>query len=74
MEAAATRHADKISVKRQSKGPQRYAYTEAMGRIAKLLGVPSGIVERMVSTPASQMFWLNGANFVSMGAVINDGK
>jgi hypothetical protein len=45
-----------------------------MGRIAKLLGVPSGIVERMVSTPASQMFWLNGANFVSMGAVINDGK
>jgi hypothetical protein len=48
--------------------------TEAMGRIAKLLGVPSGIVERMVSTPASQMFWLNGANFVSMGAVITDGK
>jgi hypothetical protein len=47
--------------------------TEAMGRIAKLLGVPSGIVERMVSTP-SQMFWLNGANFVSMGAVITDGK
>jgi hypothetical protein len=44
-----------------------------MGRIAKLLGVPSGIVERMVSTP-SQMFWLNGANFVSMGAVITDGK
>ncbi|WP_426533770.1 ATP-dependent Clp protease proteolytic subunit [Bradyrhizobium sp. McL0615] len=33
--------------------------TEAMGRIANLLGVPSGIVERMVSTPASQMFWLN---------------
>ncbi|MET4359237.1 hypothetical protein ABIC08_009214, partial [Bradyrhizobium sp. RT9b] len=27
METAATRHADKISVKRQSKGPQRYAYT-----------------------------------------------
>ena len=48
--------------------------TEAMGRIATLLGVPSGIVERMVSTPASQMFWLNGANFVSMGTVITDGK
>jgi len=48
--------------------------TEAMGRIANLLGVPSRIVERMVSTPASQMFWLNGANFVSMGAVITDGK
>jgi hypothetical protein len=44
-----------------------HAATEAMGRIAKLLGVPSGIVERMVSTPPSQMFWLNGANFVSNG-------
>jgi len=46
--------------------------TDAMVRIAKLLGVPSGIVEHMVSTPASRMFWLNGANFVSMGAVIRD--
>ena len=28
MEAAATRRADKISVKRQSNGPQSYAYVE----------------------------------------------
>jgi hypothetical protein len=48
--------------------------TESMGRIAKLLGVPSEIIGRMVSTPASEMFWLNGANLASMGAVITDGK
>jgi len=48
--------------------------TESMGRIAKLLGVPSEIIGRMVSTPASQMFWLNGANLALMGAVITDGK
>lgn len=50
------------------------AATATMARIAKLLGVPSGIIERMVSTPSTQMFWLNGANFVSMGAVITGGK
>jgi hypothetical protein len=48
--------------------------TESMGRIAKLLGVPSEIIGRMLSTPASQMFWLNGANLASMGAVTTDGK
>lgn len=48
--------------------------TDSMGRIAALLDVPSEIIRRMVSTPASQMFWLNEAALASMGANITDGK
>jgi hypothetical protein len=48
--------------------------TESMGRIAALLDVPSEIIGRMVSTPASQIFWLNEAALASMGANITDGK
>jgi hypothetical protein len=48
--------------------------TESMGRIATLLDVPSEIIGRMVSTPASQMFWLNEANLASMGAVVTQGR
>ena len=42
MEAPATRHTDKISVKRQSKGPQRYAYDEdqVLGVRFRLTGAP----------------------------------
>jgi len=46
------------------------AATAAMARIATLLGVSSRIIESMVSTPSSRMFWLDRANFMSMGAVI----
>ena len=50
------------------------AATAAMARIATLLGVPSRIIESMVSTPSARMFWLNRANFMSMGAVIAAGR
>ena len=48
------------------------AGTAAMARIAKILGVPSAIVESMISTPSSQMFWLTAANLAAMGAVVTD--
>jgi hypothetical protein len=50
------------------------AATAAMARIAALLGVPSEIIERMVSTPSTKMFWLDGGNLVSMGVVIIGGR
>jgi hypothetical protein len=43
-----------------------------MARIANILGVPSTIVESMISTPSSQMFWLTSANLAIMGAVVSE--
>jgi hypothetical protein len=42
--------------------------TAAMARIAGILGVPPLIINKMVTTPATQMFWLDGPNLASMGA------
>jgi hypothetical protein len=50
------------------------AATAAMARIAKILGVPSAIIEGMITTPSSEMFWLSKSNFVSMGAVVDGGR
>jgi hypothetical protein len=43
------------------------AATRSMAGFAKDLGVPSGIVARMVSTPATQIMWLTPQDLRSMG-------
>ena len=43
------------------------AATRSMAGFAKELGVPSGIVARMVSTPATQIMWLTPQDLRSMG-------
>ena len=52
--------------------PASIAATGAMARIAKRLHVPAKIIERMVSTPASGMFWLGRSDLVSMGAIMTN--
>jgi hypothetical protein len=43
------------------------AATRSMAGFAKELGVPSGILARMVSTPAAQIGWLTAQDLRSMG-------
>ena len=46
--------------------------TAAMARIAGKFQVPSKIIENMVSTPASRMFWLSRSDLMSMGAITTE--
>lgn len=52
--------------------PASIAATAAMARIARRLDVPAEIIEDMVSTPASQIFWLGRSDLVAMGAAITN--
>src|SRR5262249_40059644 len=46
------------------------AATVAIARIAKELGVPSGIIGKMVVTPPDQMVWLTPDDLRSMGTTM----
>jgi hypothetical protein len=46
------------------------AATAAMARIAQRLSVPSGIIDDMVTTPASRIFWLGPSDLAAMGVAI----
>jgi len=54
--------------------PASIAGTEAMARIAQTLLVPNMIIEKMLSTPASSVFWLGRTDLAAMGAIINGPK
>jgi hypothetical protein len=49
---------------------QSGAATVSMARIAKDLGVPAGIIGRMVVTPPDDMVWLSPADLQSMGTTM----
>jgi hypothetical protein len=49
---------------------QSNAATVSMARIAKDLGVPPGIIGRMVVTPPTEMVWLTPADLQSMGTTM----
>lgn len=46
------------------------AATVSMARVAKELGVPPGIIGRMVVTPPNEMVWLSPADLQSMGTTM----
>jgi hypothetical protein len=50
--------------------PASIAGTQAMARIAQTLSVPRAIIEQMLSTPASQVYWLGTTDLAAMGAII----
>jgi hypothetical protein len=50
------------------------AATGALARIAQTLFVPTDIINRMVSTPATAMFWLGKSDLAEMGVTVNDGR
>jgi hypothetical protein len=54
--------------------PASIAGTLAMARIAQTLSVPPVLIEQMLSTPASQMYWLGATDLAAMGAVIKSRK
>jgi hypothetical protein len=54
--------------------PASIAATGAMARIAQSLFVPADIINRMVSTPATGMFWLDKSDLAEMGVTVNDGR
>jgi hypothetical protein len=56
------------------KTPASIAGTAAMARIAQTLLVPSAIIEKMLSTPASTVFWLGRSELTAMGATIKSRK
>ena len=43
------------------------AATVGMARLVKLLGVPNGIIGKMVTTPPAQILWLTEDDLLSMG-------
>jgi hypothetical protein len=54
--------------------PASIAATGAMARIARTLLVPADIISRMVSTPATGMFWLDRSDLAEMGVTVNGGR
>lgn len=54
--------------------PASIAATRAMARIAQTLLVPKEIISKMVSTPATGMFWLGQSDLTGMGVTIHDSR
>jgi hypothetical protein len=54
--------------------PASIAATGAMARIAQTLLVPRDIISRMVSTPATGMFWLGRNDLAKMGVTVSGGR
>jgi hypothetical protein len=54
--------------------PASIAATAAMARIAQRLHVPPKVIESMVSTPPTKMFWLGKSDLEAMGSIITSDK
>lgn len=54
--------------------PASIAATGAMARIAQTFLVPTDIISRMVSTPATGMSWLGMSDLAEMGVTVNGGR
>jgi hypothetical protein len=62
------------SGERGAETPASIAATGAMARIAQTLLVPRDIISRMVSTPATGMFWLGRNDLAKMGVTVSRGR